>query len=309
MLLSIVVPIYNVEQYIEKCIKSLICQDLESGLYEIILVNDGSQDNSIEKINDLICNFQNIKLINQENAGLSQARNKGMNLAQGKYIWFIDSDDWLPFGTLNYVLDFISKTDSEVFNIEYENSNGESNPYKNFAVPFHLYGGFEYLNMMLVSNPVQYYIYNLSFLKRECLNFFPGIYHEDCLFTPLCLIKAKSVCYIDRVCYIYNIREGSIMTSGNVKKHIEDMFVVVEQLIFIADGLNKKEKVIFGKYISNAIGSLFYYARKMPALDKGRVLSSVDLIKLIKYPVLSGKYKYIFAACYVKFFGLIGKLL
>ena len=92
---SVVVPAYNVEKYIEKCVLSLVNQSLESSQYEIICVNDGSTDRTPQILNDLAARFSNIVVVNRENGGLSRARNSGMSVAKGKYIGFVDGDDWV----------------------------------------------------------------------------------------------------------------------------------------------------------------------------------------------------------------------
>ena len=92
MLLSIIIPIYNIEKYIEKCVSS--CLQSSQVSYEIILVNDGTKDGSMDVIRHM-SNLPNISIINQENQGLSVARNTGLSKAKGKYVWFVDGDDWI----------------------------------------------------------------------------------------------------------------------------------------------------------------------------------------------------------------------
>ena len=105
MKLSIVVPVYNVEQYVRKCILSIVNQDDDLfKSFEVIIVNDGSKDKSVEQIQDLVDKYDNITLINQENLSLSVARNNGMAMAKGDYVWFIDSDDWITSDAVKYVL-------------------------------------------------------------------------------------------------------------------------------------------------------------------------------------------------------------
>ena len=96
--LSIIIPAYNASKYIEKCIDSVLNQGIPSDCYEIIIVNDGSTDNTVELAQRYISKFQNIKLFTQENHGQSAARNKGIDVATGEYIAFVDADDLvLPY--------------------------------------------------------------------------------------------------------------------------------------------------------------------------------------------------------------------
>ena len=95
MLLSIIVPIYNVEKYVEKCIRSCEAQDISKEDYEIVVINDGSPDNSLKIVERIADEFPNIKIISQPNKGLSAARNTGMRNASGDYYMFVDSDEWI----------------------------------------------------------------------------------------------------------------------------------------------------------------------------------------------------------------------
>ena len=93
--LSLIIPMYNVELYIEKCLNSCINQDLSADEYEIIIVNDGSKDNSLSIAESIAQKHNNVRIITQTNGGLSSARNTGLINSRGEYIWFIDSDDWI----------------------------------------------------------------------------------------------------------------------------------------------------------------------------------------------------------------------
>lgn len=101
-LLSIIVPVYNAEEYVKVCLDSLLHQNFDN--YEIICVNDGSRDNSLSILLDYEKINHKIKVINKENGGVSSARNMGINSASGKWIWFVDSDDYIPFNCLDYLV-------------------------------------------------------------------------------------------------------------------------------------------------------------------------------------------------------------
>ena len=109
MILSIVVPCYNSEEHIERCLNSLINQNLNEQDYEIIVINDGSTDNSKKHVENIKKNHKNIRLYYQENKGLGAVRNRGMEIAKGKYIYFIDSDDYLAYNTLGAIVDCLIK--------------------------------------------------------------------------------------------------------------------------------------------------------------------------------------------------------
>ena len=111
MKLSIVIPVYNVEDFVEKCILSCIQQQVAPSLYEIIIINDGSVDGSVEIVSKLVNSYQyvNIKLYEQENRGLSATRNRGIDLALGSYIWFVDSDDYISQEALGCIFPLLDE--------------------------------------------------------------------------------------------------------------------------------------------------------------------------------------------------------
>ena len=95
MTLSIIIPVYKVEKYLRKCLDSCLHQNISKEDYEIICVNDGSPDNSAQILDEYAAKHPNIRVVTQTNQGLSMARNNGLAVAQGDYVWFIDSDDWI----------------------------------------------------------------------------------------------------------------------------------------------------------------------------------------------------------------------
>lgn len=112
--LSLVIPMYNVELYIERCLNSCINQNLSPNEYEIIVINDGSKDNSLSIVEKIVQKYTNIHVISQINGGLSSARNTGLKNARGKYIWFIDSDDWIEPNVLKTLYDAASQNDVDI---------------------------------------------------------------------------------------------------------------------------------------------------------------------------------------------------
>lgn len=126
-LLSVIVPIYNVEPFLERCLLSLITQGIRESDYEIICVNDGSPDNSREIIIRIKKEHSNLILLDQENKGVSEARNAGMNLASGKYIMFVDPDDYIMEDSLGKLLEYVNKTGAQVAVAGYIYADSEGN--------------------------------------------------------------------------------------------------------------------------------------------------------------------------------------
>ena len=224
MQLSIVVPIYNVEKYLPKCVDSLLNQGLASTDYEIILVDDGSTDRSGTIADDYAKRYAHIRVIHQTNQGLSMARNAGMALAQGDYVQFVDSDDYLEPNVLHVLLDYLAKNDLDIlkFGYQYVNSNYEvCQPYKKHSsvvLPCQcICNGVTYLNTYQDYRcyVVQYII--RRHLLQNCF-FTAGIYFEDTEWVPRLLTSAERVTSVNVVVYNYLMRQGSITQSVSEEK-------------------------------------------------------------------------------------------
>lgn len=254
MKLSIVVPVYNVEKYIVKCISSLLSQNYDD--YEIIIVNDGTKDRSIELVE---CNFKDsrIKIINQENQGLSEARNSGMRYARGKYIWFFDSDDWLE----KYILaDIISSLDN--CDILYFSSYYTETPKGRFCVKqLDEYDNGKDLSLNIYFHPVQFYIYDRNFLQHVGLSFKQGIYHEDTLFTPQALYRSGKIKRYNKPVYHLLRREDSISQSFNPKRCYDLMYVISELIAFAEKNIPKQDRYKWGNCIADAVNELLCLTR------------------------------------------------
>jgi glycosyltransferase involved in cell wall biosynthesis len=205
--LSIIVPVYNVEKYVRSCIESIFKQELDEDRFEVIIVNDGTKDRSMEMIDDIIQQHKNITVINQENLGLSVARNNGIAAAKGEYILMPDSDDLLIENSLMPLLekaletkvdmvvaDFLSMTDEEIDNFYKEDFQQPELQFKKIV------GEQLYLDVL---NPYHCYVwrtlYKREFLVTKDLIFYPGIRYQDIPFTHECYLKANN-------CICSNIR-------------------------------------------------------------------------------------------------------
>lgn len=225
MQLSIVVPIYNVEQYLRECLESLY--KINKIDYEIILVNDGSKDNSREIMEE----FYNLYpdktvIVDKENGGLSSARNAGMRVAKGDYISFIDSDDFIDVD--EYTKFFLEgeeeKLDVMVGNMRYYTPEKTGAPLfrSDIVKNSGIVTGIEFF-WELFEQPKCFReevvddIYKREFLIKNNLWFNEDIVHEDSEFTPMVYIKAQRVKYIDRAFYFYRQRTGSIMNKVSEK--------------------------------------------------------------------------------------------
>ena len=234
MKLSIVIPIFGVEKYIEKCLMSCVKQDLLLGEdYEIICVNDGTKDRSAIIAREIANSHKGITVIDQENGGLSSARNTGLAHAQGEYVWFVDSDDWIEPNSLSCIFPKL-KDSVDILHINYQFVYDNKPPMKGVDCAISgiidIIDGRTQILSKHYESPAPYSIYRREFLVQNKLKFCVGILHEDAEFKPRAILLAKKICFCDAVCYNYYQRDGSIMHSYKLR-NVQDMLVVLNSLM------------------------------------------------------------------------------
>ena len=247
---SIIIPVYNIEQYIKECLDSVFNQSFQN--FEVIVVNDGTKDNSM----DIVKNY-NVKIINQKNKGLSSARNHGVQLAKGKYILFLDSDDYLEKDTLKEIHKSLKNNPDIVrFQIQEINENHKITKFK--EEPFNNLSGEEafkkIVNYHFVENAWCYAIKRSYYLQGKYM-FKEGTIHEDFGLIPLVIIKASIVNSINYIGYNYRIRNGSIMNNNDyekTKKKVNDFYAHYKYLVEEIDKTKINSK-IFKSFIANSL--------------------------------------------------------
>ena len=282
MKLSIVVPIYNVAPYLRKCVDSLITQDISD--YEIILVDDGSTDNSGAIADEIlnthsqspIANCQ-IKVVHQLNGGLSAARNSGIKIAQSDYILFVDSDDYLQPNCLGDLIAQAEIDELDVLRFRYQNVDEKGEvfaPYKDMT-NYNDYSSIPTDGLSFLNERMGTQCYAVQFILRRELalqeQFTPDIYFEDTDWTPRMLLRAKRVASTDLVVYNYLWREGSITLCqkdiAKQRKQLQDKMGLLVRLN--QWGNTVADRRWFGSMISslvvNIVGMLagsFYAERR-----------------------------------------------
>ena len=290
MQLSIIVPIYNVAPYLRKCVDSLLKQDISD--YEIILVDDGSTDDSGAIADEIVCmtmgngqwaigedtNRPTLRVIHQPNAGLSAARNTGIAAAQGEYIMFVDSDDYLEPNVLCALMEQVKREQLDVLRFRYQNvrESGEPfAPYKDMT-NYNDYSSIPVNGLTFLNKRMGMQCYACQFILRADLArqelFTPGIYFEDTDWTPRMLLRAKRVASINLVVYNYLWREGSITLSqkdiAKQRKQLKDKMGILERLNQWGDQVADRrwfDSMISGLVVSivGIIADNFYSERKM----------------------------------------------
>lgn len=254
-LVSIIVPIYNVEKYLDKCINSIIAQTYNK--LEIILVDDGSPDKCAKICDEYAEKESRIVVIHKENGGLSSARNAGLKIAKGDYISFVDSDDYIYKGMVEHMLQASVQNAADIVICDYKTV------YEDEKVN---YENLEQCNTGKITDigqneaQVAYFnddkkrkslvvVWNKLYERRlfENIRFPEGRIHEDEAVTYRLLYKAKKIMYIKNGYYFYLERKGSIMASTFNKKRFQLFDAYIERLKFYEEN-NEKElykKVIF----------------------------------------------------------------
>ena len=253
MKFSIIIAVYNIQDYIDACISSMLRQT--SNNLEIILVNDGSNDNSLQKMYQWKEKDDRIKIINKKNGGLSSARNAGLKYATGDYILYVDGDDWLADNAIETITKYLN-THGEVDMLCFDYYAYYDDKHKkltSFNAPSGIIDGLSFFERSSFKMTAWSKVYRKSFLETINLRFLEGRLHEDLSYTiPLCLC-AQRVGYINSPLYYYRQnRDGSIMKKISYK-NVQDFS---HALCF--DYLFAKERNLLNNHIKEWIVKNFY---------------------------------------------------
>lgn len=273
--LSIIVPIYGVEQYLRKCVDSILNQDISSSEYEIILVDDGGHDKCPQICDEYAVAHKNIRVLHRENGGLSAARNSGIEVAHGEYIMFVDSDDYIEPNVLSGMLMQIERDNLDVlrYRLQYVNPQYEVyNPYRSDPFKGNDYSEVPTDGVSFLNSRMSTACYAWAFvLKRELLEgciFTSGIYFEDTDWTPRMLCKAKRVASTNTIVYYYLQREGSITNAVNrskQKKVLDDKMHLIAMLQQQAINLRKSGR--YNRWYRDMISDLVVSIIDMLSVD------------------------------------------
>ncbi|MEY8733657.1 glycosyltransferase [Peribacillus frigoritolerans] len=265
-LISVIIPIYNVQDLLPKCIESIINQTYEK--LEIILVNDGSKDNSALICEQYAKKDKRIKVIHKPNGGLSDARNAGLEIAKGDYIAFVDSDDYIINNAYEVMILEATRHDLDIVaaNAEVLNGKSKSNLMKEKHMPTEIITGLDYLCESIKQSSFQacawLNLYRKNLLIDNNFYFEKGLLHEDEEWTPRVFLKANKVKYMDFKFYNYVIREGSIMTKKDKTKNGLDIIKTCYKLndIYISY-VDKDRRKILNSYLLNIYLGGIYIGR------------------------------------------------
>lgn len=283
---SVILPIYNVAPYLDDAFQSLINQSLKE--IEIIAVNDGSTDNSEEIIRKYEHQDPRISHYSQENQGQSAARNLALQHAQGEYIYFMDSDDIIDTDALKVCYDYAEKCKADFIffdgdTIQEEGAKGISWDYnRTYLVEEDTqYDGEYLLNMMLDTYKHNCVVWLLfirhDYLKRINLNFYPGIIHEDELYTTILTLESHNIYALKRTFVWHRIRSLSTMGKHYSQRNLNCYLTVMDELFKF------QNSPIIRKFAKYTLSKVFYTGHQIPFKEKFGVFWRATKSGYLKY--------------------------
>ena len=310
--LSIIVPVYGVEKYIDKCLNSLVKQSLKE--IEVIVVNDGTKDNSQKIVDKYVKKYPDkIKSYIKENGGQGSARNYGLKKASGEYIGYVDSDDFVEKDMYKKLYNKAKENNYDIV-VYYNVSEDYQN--KNIDAFINNYNT-DLENIFFGKMAVWNKIYKRDILIKNKLEFKEKVWYEDLAFTLKAIMNSNTFAFIDEPLYDYLIREGSTMNNSNVQRNLEILDAFNDILSYIQH--NKKEEY-FSKIEFLAIDHIYISAivrvLKAEADDKVKRETINKLLDYMnkKFPnyknnkyinTLSKNRKIIYKLINIKMYGLI----
>lgn len=273
---SIIIPVFNTELYVKEAVESIMNQTLKD--IEIIIINDGSTDNSLQVIKNIALQDSRIKVYSQKNQGPSISRNLGLSFASGKYLYFMDSDDYLESKALEVCYNICEKEnlDFVFFDAAILNKDNPMARSLNYQRKIHIdsnkiYKGTEILNILLdkkgYSSSVCLSFIKTQYLKDKNLTFYPHIIHEDQLFTSLLYLQAEQVMCIPEDFFKRRFRENSIMTRQFSKKNMEGYFVITKELVNYT-ATHPNVRFIVDKYLRKMLDAAVWEAHVLPFFER-----------------------------------------
>jgi len=263
MKFSIIIPVYNTEKYIIRCLESIKNQTYKN--YEVICIDDGSKDNSFKLMKEFAKDNKQFNVLSKKNSGPSDTRNIGIEKATGDYICFLDSDDYLDKNFLKKIESKIKKDLPDVIKIRYQEFNEENiNNLEKENIKIVNEKGKDALIKFITNNyPIDIpwlYLYSLKYWKQNNFSFIKGKFHEDFGLIPLAILNANKVTTINDAIYYYMVqRKGSTMSTNDLKFKLQKTDDVIfhyqnlEKEINSNKNLNKKEKDIINHYLENTV--------------------------------------------------------
>ena len=281
-LLTVVIPVYNVEKYLNRCLESILIQGWKN--YDIILVDDGSTDRSPQICDDYVKAYDFISVIHKENGGLSDARNTGLSQAKGEYVYFPDSDDWLEPDTFIALAEALESQKFDIISFNREFVKGEEDVIISDPVETQVFDGKDAFVQMLKHSYITGFandkIYRKSLFTDHNVQFPIGKYYEDLGTNYKLFLSAKKVYATNQKYYHYLIDNPDSITQSWNEKKFRDMFEFYKEVFystFVRSQLNQEELQISQLYYVNGLTHILASLYKSK-LDK----KYIDITKEVK---------------------------
>ena len=257
-LLTVVIPVYNVERYLKRCIESVLAQEWKD--YEIILVDDGSTDHSPQICDDYVKAYDFISVIHKENGGLSEARNTGISHAKGEYVYFPDSDDWIEPDTFMALAEVLESQKFDIISFNREFVKGEEDAIVSEPEVTQVFEGKDAFVQCLKHSYITGFandkIYRKSLFIDNNILFPKGKYYEDLGTNYKLFLSAKKVYATNQKYYHYLIDNPDSITQSWNEKKFSDMFGFYKDIFysdFVRSQLNQEELQISQLYYVNGL--------------------------------------------------------
>ena len=307
ILVSIIVPVYNTEEYLDRCLDSIQNQTLKE--IEIIVVNDGSTDSSLEIIKKHMNEDNRIVLIDQENGGQSAARNSGIKIAKGQYIGFVDSDDYIEKNMYESLYNMCKKNETDIAICNLYKINGESKEIwnkriKDEFIDIDKYGIenyiMDYIRSYRHSNEVYIRLFKSELIKNNNIYFDINSdkdmkeIGEDMIYNIKTIIYAKSIISTNKPYYYYIVREGSAMTSEKKQLFLRYINMIKKLNAFLCERINNKELVdrLTSMLLISICKEVYYFYKNVNKIEEYRQeWNSIKKELFIKRYMFNGKIK------------------
>ncbi|MFD1613946.1 glycosyltransferase [Gelatiniphilus marinus] len=253
MILSIIVPMYNAKDFIGVCLDSLLNQNLSITDYEVLVVNDGSTDGSQTIVETYAKKYSNIVLCNQSNSGNGAARNKGIALAKGKYLYFLDADDYLADYVLEGLIKILENNNLDILGFNSVNTtSSQLNTPHNINIfedvgNYKLTKGINFLADHNYRAEVWWYIVKTEYFKGTGISFYNRKFVQDSYITPSIFINAQRVMFIPLDAHRYRQNDNSIThikSPKHIKKHMDDLIFSVNKLAHLIETVNNEKCIL-----------------------------------------------------------------
>lgn len=266
--ISVIIPVYNVEQYLKKCVDSVLEQSFKN--IEVILVDDGSPDKCPEICDCYAKQDDRVIVVHKENGGLSSARNAGLKIARGRYIYFVDSDDWIVGNALEILLTIMQNTKSDVVIASYDLFFDETKTIEELPIKIkdEVISGRDVVDKLTGGQGASYVIACNKLYKRELfqtISFREGYIHEDCIIAHRIFGQCNSVACTSQAVYFYRRRTNSIMGMGRNIQRTDALTAYADYILYTYENgwnnMTEKMSEMYAKAFFELV-SLFTFDKK-----------------------------------------------